>query len=332
MLFNLDIAPSGDDAFDWADFVELRAITHPDKCFSRGDLAGLLNRAKDRSERPGADTVASDDGVAVVTEGLDEADGKKTAPTTEARWRDAINFVNERSTMFGDDYPFTISADKDTVSLRADLPEGAWLYLTLLIGASMRYIPQNRRSQVAREFEERSLSIFEKLMPEGMEVRAAWARGGKDAPYSGTLFDKLTAIASDIRATPLFCKQDFKPQDRGDGGIDIVAWHPMADTRQGIPIALAQCGCSRDDWRHKQLEASPAKLQPQMAVMHPWSNYYFMPQDLRWKHGDWAYKHDFGQAIVVDRLRIIRLARQYNIIHAMERPAFIREVLEMREA
>ena len=47
MLENLDSVPEKADPFLWADFAELRALIHPDKAFSRGDLASIANRGKD---------------------------------------------------------------------------------------------------------------------------------------------------------------------------------------------------------------------------------------------------------------------------------------------
>jgi len=131
------------------------------------------------------------------------------------------------------------------------------------------------------------------------------------------LLRRRLGFAGDIRATPTFKDRDFKLGDHGDGGIDIVAWHPMGDSRDAIPSAFAQCGCSREDWRRKHLEASPSKLRAKLNPHHPWTTYYFMPIDLRWSDGDWANKSDFGDAIMVDRLRLVRLASQFDVIRTM---------------
>ena len=78
----------------------------------------------------------------------------------------------------------------------------------------------------------------------------------------------MLCIAHDIRCAPNFEAKDFKPTDTGDGGIDLIAWHPMEDQREGIPLAFAQCGCSTTDWTFKQLEASPAAHRHHLPVMH----------------------------------------------------------------
>jgi len=72
-------------------------------------------------------------------------------------------------------------------------------------------------------------------------------------------------------------QDDFKQGDSGDGGLDLVAYHPMGDKLGHIPIAFAQCGCSLQDLEHKQLEAHPANWRNKIHLQHPHANYYFSP-------------------------------------------------------
>jgi hypothetical protein len=292
MFVSLDQPPQGADGTFWADFAEIRAFVHPDRCFTSGDLSGVAQRAKDMGR------------------GFESA----------ARWRDILNYVNIRISAFGAAYPFSISVDQDTVSVNFDDSPAQRLYLALLLASSMRTLEKGRRGAVARVFEEVSFAVFSKLLPHGSQIRATWAGPGRPAPYQGTLFEKLKLLANDLRCTANFVEADFNPNDTGDGGMDIVAWHPMSDLRSGIPIAVAQCGCSRDDWEYKQLEAHPVKHSQRLPVMHPWANYYFMPLDFRRADGDWANKSDLSEVIIVDRLRILGLAEQLAAIDEM--PAF----------
>ncbi len=297
MFVSLDQPPKGAEGMFWADFAEMRALIHPDKCFTSGDLSGVAQRAKDMGR------------------GFEAA----------ARWRDILNYVEIRSKAFGDAYPFEISNDQDTIAVAFDDSPRQRLYLALLLASSLRTLEKGRRNEVARVFEEVSFAVFSKLLPPGSEIRATWAGPGRPAPYQGTLFQKLTALAADLRCTPNFAEADFNPADTGDGGMDIVAWHPMSDIRPGIPIAMAQCGCSRDDWEHKQLEAHPVKHSQRLPVMHPWANYYFMPLDFRRADGDWAKKSDLAEVIIVDRLRILRLAEQLAVMDEMPALSYVDE-------
>jgi len=299
MFQALDMPPSQLDGFLWADFAELQAVMHVDQCFSRGELNGVAKRGKDRGK----------------------------IFNSEERWRLVTDFVGTRIKEFGKTYPFSISNDGNTLILAVDISPLKRLYIGLLVASCMRHVEDKRRSEVARTFEKTCFEVFSKLMPVGSEIRATWANAGTAAAYRGTLFEKMKAIASDIRCTPNFTENDFKKNDTGDGGIDLIAWHPMSDQRQGIPIAFAQCGCSKDDWHFKQLEASPAKHFHNLPVMHPWATYYFLPLDLRRTDGDWAHKSDIGQAIIVDRLRIIRLVMKYKLINRMPEFPLINEII-----
>lgn len=287
MLESLETPPDFSDPLFWADFVELRALIHPDRCFSRGDLDGVLRRGRDI--------------------------GHRYLASIETRWRDTINFAGVRAIEFGDSYPFKVSEDEDTLELNYDGSSAQTTYLRLLLASLMRHMPKTRYDELARHFEQTCYAVFSNLMPEGAEVRATWAHGGEEAPYTGTLFEKMRQIASDLRCTANFKERDFKKNDNGDGGIDLISWHSMDDDRSGMPIAFAQCGCSKSEWRFKQLEASPAKHYRHLPVMHPWATYYFLPVDLRHPDGGWAYESDIGQAVIVDRLRLVRLASQYQL-------------------
>ncbi len=312
MLLNLDVTPEeADDAFFWSDFAELRALAHPDKCFSRGDLAGISMRNRGRRS---------------VLNLEDEA-----VHSPEACWRSLIDFCGIRKHEFGQLYPFTVSQDEDTLVLDSPQTPAQRLYLGLLIAASMRNLPNTRKGEIARAFEETCFSIFSSLMPSGSEVRATWAHGGVAAPYVGHLFEKMIQVAKDIRGNPDISPEDFKEHNTGDGGIDLIAWHPMGDERPGIPISFAQCGCSRNDWTFKQAEASPFAHRNHFRVMHEWATYYFMPLDLREFDGRWAYKSKIGSVIVVDRLRLLRLAEQYDIYGHLPKFTFVDEALAMAE-
>lgn len=304
MLEALETPPRTADQFLWTDFIELRALVHPDRCYSRGDLLGLGKRALDT----GVDLAFTGDSYTAKS-----ATGGNAI--FEKRWREMINFAQIRANDFAYAYPFRVTEDNDTLELRLDEENQATqqLYLNLLLASLLRHFPKKSIHKVGRFFEESSYVVFKKLMPEGAEVRANWAGGGSVASYHGTLFEKMQQIADDLRCTANFKERDFKPNDTGDGGIDLISWHPMADARGSTPIALAQCGCSKSDWKFKALEASPTKHYRHLPVIHPWSTYYFLPIDLRLPDGGWAYEADIGQAIIVDRLRLIRLAEQYQL-------------------
>jgi hypothetical protein len=223
-----------------------------------------------------------------------------------------------RTKLFGDAYPFKLSDDgKELEVLPVDTPLRV-LYVQMLMSASLRLVPKRRRDELTESFEETSHEIFKQLMPTGWEVHRFGAKGS--SRYEGLLYDKLVALSKDLRGTFGLERRHYKPNDRGDGGLDLVAWHPMGDdVREGLPIALAQCGCTSDGdaWSMKSLEASPAKLAGHLRVHHPWSAYYFMPHDLTEAVGaqiDWQQKPNLTSTIVIDRSRLIGLAKLYGSV------------------
>ena len=299
MLENLDSLPDN-EPYLWADYLEIWATVSIDKCFNRGELYSIC-RAQPRP---------------------------KTRSYADDKWQAAINFIDTRIALYGADYPFYLSADRDTLHIRHNSPHAfngnEKLYIALLFCANVKYIALNKRHILTSSFEKISLPVFKSLMPEGSTITPCWASAGNNGRYTGLLYDKLVQIASDIRCTANFNIHDFKPGDRGDGGIDMLAWYDMADLRPSMPIAFAQCGCSKDEWVAKQLEASPIKMIRMLPVIHPWANYYFLPHDLRWHNADWAHLSDIGAAIFVDRSRLIKLTRRNNWISHSRNTRYVR--------
>lgn len=172
MLNNLESIPTNDE-YLWADYLEIRAMIHPDKAFSRGDLDSIMRAQPEEYDR--------------------EYSGEK--------WRFGTDFIRQRKTYFGDAYPFTLSVDGDTLTLvnHTNLTTLQKLYISLVICANIKYIPTGVRPTITRTFELISLPIFSSLMPSGCEVHPNWAGGGANARYTGKLINKYNAIAKDIR-------------------------------------------------------------------------------------------------------------------------------------
>jgi len=51
MFVSLSTPPKKSDPLYWADYFEVLAIVHLDKCFSKGDLRGVAQRSKDFGAR-----------------------------------------------------------------------------------------------------------------------------------------------------------------------------------------------------------------------------------------------------------------------------------------
>lgn len=280
MFRDIDVTPSSTNIIFWADYIELRALLEEDRNFVKADFEKVLGENRDSASE---------------------------------KWRDALNLALARVAYFGDAYPFKIPEDEsDIIILKQDLDDAAKSYLSLLLFSSLKYIEKTYVNGLAREFEILSSRAFLSCMPSGSIVKANWAQPGVDDNcYRGTLPEKLRAIANDIRCSTDggIVDADYDARDSGDGGIDLVAWHAMYDKREGIPIAMGQCSCSKTEWKLKQVEAIYYKHQQVLPVAHAWANYYFCPLDLRKTEATWHFGRDIGGAIIIDRFRLISIMR-----------------------
>ena len=329
ILHNLESRPKSSDIYLWCDYIELRCLVHPDRRFSRGNLLELLDETVDlAAPDPDIDDAAAEDDDAGLEAHADDGEGEPDADANapaahgmtskdrnESRTADQFKNLAYRATIFGDAYPFELDATSQELRLRAIDTPLRKLYVQLLLSASLRLVPQTRRHELTEPFEKLSAQIFTCLMPAGWEVHQFGAKSA--TRYRGHLYTRLKKLAGDIRGRLEVEKHHYKTTNSGDGGLDIVAWHPLGtDSRVGIPIALAQCGCTAEEWSLKSLEASPSMLGANLNTLHPWATYYFMPQDLvdgRGPQQDWQRRPSLSKSIVIDRLRLIALAIQYGV-------------------
>jgi len=266
------------------------------------------------------------DGVDAENEGHEaDEEALRGLPVDDRREAYAADLFSQfavRNQVFSAAYPFVISGDGQEISLVDDRTSSQNLYLELLLSSSLRLISRGRRSELTEHFEEISAKIFRGLMPPGWEVHRFGAKGS--TRYRGHLHSRLKALAKDWRADFNLSKEQFKKKNSGDGGLDLVAWHPMGDDgRVGIPAAAAQCGCTAEGWSLKQLEATPTNMA-YMQMQHPWAAYYFMPLDLvAVADGgfDWQRRPHMSRTILVDRLRIVRLSDEFKVMDDYKNPS-----------
>lgn len=300
------------ERYRWCDYVELRCLTHMDKRFSRDNLAEAVGESKELTSKGGENAPDLDEFF------LDEQDNEESESlTSEAEVGDQTELLSAatfrhlkwREVIFGAAWPFEVDTHAQEIKIKAGLNNTHYLYLQLLLSALLRYCPKTRVKTYTSSFEDLSFHIFKDLMPKGAKVHQFGV--GHGTRYTGHLFDRLKKLSLDVRGNLLLEKRDFPKNDAGDGGLDLVAWHDLNDERDNIPIALAQCGCTASGWPTKMLEASPARLGNKLITGHAWATYYFMPLDLcdeRDGKMHWMERRDISAAVVIDRLRFIRLA------------------------
>ena len=319
ILVNVTTTPGAAryERYRWCDYVELRCITHMDKRFSRDNLAEAVGESKDLASSGGEQPSEPDEFP--VQDQEDEEDesllsDSEVADQTELLSVATFRHLRWRAVVFGAAWPFEIHENAQEINIKKTLNNTHYLYLQLLLSALLKYCPKKRSSTYTSAFEDLSFYIFKDLMPRGAQVHKFGV--GHSTHYTGHLFNRLEKLSVDIRGKLLLEKRDFPKNDAGDGGLDLVAWHDLNDQRDFIPIALAQCGCTATGWPKKMLEASPATLGGKLVTGHVWSTYYFMPLDLcdeRDGKMHWMERRDMNTAIVIDRLRFIRMANANDL-------------------
>jgi hypothetical protein len=333
VLKNLTSPPKAGlhELYRWCDYIELRCLTHKDQRFSRDALAESIAEHADTSVGEAINEEIEED----LAEQVAAANEDDTATTNDRHEKHAASCFKNlrwREQTFCESWPFTLDKHAFEIRVKPELTEIQRFYLSLLLSASLSYVPKERWRRLTGLFEQASTAIMRNLMPKGSEVHPFGA--AEAMRYTGHLFDRLTKLAKDVRGSLTSKRQHFAGQNSGDGGLDIVAWHGLGDDRQGIPIAFAQCGCTADGWPDKMLQASPASLAGKLRTLHEWATYYFMPLDLSTEiddEMDWQRFHEFGSAIIIDRLRFIRLASTYNISSAeITAESYVDEACAMR--
>ena len=278
---NLEEYPRVNNTHQWTDYIELLAFTSVDGFYSQGCLQNLEGEIEDL-----ACDMEDVDFDETLTENPPDNDEKLSR-----RWANIKICLHSRHERFGEAWPFELK--NDVLSVRKVNSEDSLhrLYIALLLASALRYISKNRRKEITASLEEIGYLIFCNLMPPiQKDGKSAWivrpfgAHQKITDGYQGTLFDKITKLANDLNAKCIAEKNDFKTGNSGDGGLDLVAWHPMGtekDTLGYIPVAFAQCGCSLDDLSHKQFEANAVNWDTKVLIQSPPACYYFAPHDLR---------------------------------------------------
>src|SRR5579883_652211 len=221
-MLKLD-APRDTDIHTLADFTELLCLLTPDRICSRNYL---LDFVKDNSDKK----LDEDD--------LDDCFAQFT-------WRVAA---------FGESYPFRLDAHGNVLSSSENLSDSQQLYAFLLLCANLPFVEHGDRQSLTDAFERAALCALRRLWPETAETVPF---GKNQTAYTGAKWERLFKLGTDIGGRPQVNDKTFRPNDSGDGGIDLVAWLDLdSHEKSNIPSALAQCACSRAEWPIKQTAIS----------------------------------------------------------------------------
>lgn len=327
-LQQLSRLPREPFAYHWADYVELLCLANLDGEFSPDDL---IERWK------GQDDV-------MVPFSDDPDDGPPNQPQLEpwaskaavddqryTKARDVFGHLAYRIATFGADYPFDLdSGHLMRLHRRPNLTTRNHLYVFLLLGSLLRYVPRKRRSDITTPFERLVAEVLQRWFPADAEVHIFGTAAGAGGRYRGTMWQKINLLGSDLGEMVLLPETAFNAADSGDLGLDVVAWFPLGDNLLGLPVFFAQVTCEFR-WKDKQHE-SGRNWQSYLKESAPRGNLLFIPYCFRDASGEWFDPKWPTSAVVVDRQRLLWLLRGEDEPLASVPYDLVREALAYADA
>jgi hypothetical protein len=309
----------------WADYIELLCLTSTDGRISRADAVDFIRqRAEDLKEgKPLEGDEAEEQEIAdemdIEDEDVDDVTEVILAPEEaddkwERRADDWFNDLAYRIGAFGEFYPFKLAAGKRALQLRkakASLTIKHKLYLFLLFASNLRHFGRREISNISSVFEVASFYALETYLPASANLHMFGKHPLNTGRYTGLLWNKLHALTKDLKEEVICIKENFKPTDTGDAGLDLVAWLPIEDEDNLMPgflLVFAQCACT-PEWVTKQMETHYDTWSNYMSFTSYPFRFTFIPFCFRKANGSWYEKTKIRKTAVIDRLRIINLLR-----------------------
>lgn len=286
----------------WADYIELLCLANPDKMISKSDF---VNRVKNRSNDfndPLADDIQIDldfykDGP-FQEEDADLSINDKWSNRTNDYFRFLIGRVNN----FGESYPFEVSSDKKIFSLKTNFSDSQKLYIFFLFSSNLKYFSPKMTSIFTGSFEKICVEATKSYLV-GWDVHSFGVGAEVHSKYEGKLWKKITSLSEDLCGKLICDEKDFPSNNRGDGGLDIVAWKKFNDSQDGFPIIFGQCACTKE-WNIKQHSSNHERWGERIKTKSRPLNIIYVPICFRDASGQWYKKDEISNSILLDRLRL----------------------------
>jgi hypothetical protein len=311
----------------WADYVELLSLVNVDGRFSVDDL---VERWKEQHDLESVDDSNGGEEDPVDAPGLEP--GAPAAAVDDRRYqraRDVFAHLAYRAQRFEESYPFDLPEYGSELVRVDDLDQPQRLYVFLLLASSLRYVPKARRHSVTQPFELMAAEVMRLLMPPTSEVHVFGTAQPQDGRYSGTMWEKINTLASDLGETVILSEDAFAATDTGDLGLDVVAWVPLGDGAPSLPVWFVQATCEAE-WKAKQHE-SGGNWHSYITTRAPRGNVLVVPYCFRSTDGSWFDAKWPTAAVLVDRQRLCWLFRNHGVASAAMPEQLIEEALQFRE-
>lgn len=272
-----------DEVVHFADWLEVRAATNPNRIASIDDLARALQQATDYSP-----------------------------PVARSKAEDAFVELSSRAIACGGgspgdfgNYPFELDGNvvRCVGPVSNNMSDAHLAYMFLL--ALSRHNMSSKTRKIAGHdgtqlFEELSESVLGGFFAAGASSKG----GAKRFRTLATAFKDCVSEMCKIAHSGGCAVPKARSPGGGDGGVDIFAWRTFSDRREGALLAFAQCKTGIN-WRNHTTRTIPAEFCRRYIVPRPTVDplrIYMVP--VRVDGRDWS--DVVGEAgILFDRCRIV---------------------------
>lgn len=249
--------------------------------------------------------------------------GKEAFPAESitALWTQILNHCSEKASLYAAHYPFHVEKASKNIQLKLIRTHPKQrLYLSMVIAAMVNYLPKEWHMHIAEDFSATCKEIFKSLMPEGtlLEYITAQLTSALTPEEIQNLIHLACGGNISREAQPLHrlslssMASANKKEKNASLQANILAWHPIGDKHDGIPIAVAHIESGIENWQNDPEHLS--HLDEKIYAQHmPWAAYYFSPIDLYTAKQDWKIQQLPSRMILLDRYRILSLAENFFI-------------------
>lgn len=269
-----------------ADWMELLALTSPDKNSSYGDLSSALRRTA--AYEFNEDDIESD--YPRQDEQIDEMCGE------------VFNEIFHRAKAAGHSYPFTISSSGSVLNVKTQASLEQYTAYTFCLCLSYFGSPLGTAANVPRRLFEDLSKYAAKNFIHGDAVKMSPPR--TDLPSS--FADAVTELCSMLGEGDGYKQQRESRIQPQDDRLDIVAWRHFPDRYPSKLIMFGQCASNKywEDWKKKLSELQPREFCEQWMISVPAPppiKSFFVPHCI--DQGRWVYATRYA-GVIFDRCRI----------------------------
>lgn len=300
---NISHRSPNDPLHEWGDIIELICLISKDGFIS---IAEIKDRIQDYPEEYQINS--EDVGLSFDEDekpyGLDIAEKEDKLELFVGECFEHLKIREQIFNKWGS-YPFVI--ENDVIRRREDRKPIHYFYLFLLLASTGYALHQTDHEAIAISFERISQEVTKNFLKGSAEVHIFGT--SDNSRYKGNLLAKFQQLSQDLG---LKLKTDLNRYinkfNKGDYGLDIVAWIPIDDSLYTLTI-FGQCACT-PEWVNKQFSISKDRWQNVFDFIATPAKIIFIPFFFRKSETEWENPMDIHDCITIDRLRAIYFLHQ----------------------